>query len=186
MKNNITKEAVKSMQDIRKTIPLGKANMRKFWGDSSCRKSNTLNAELCIQQDGCGNIRPVISVTILDEDGSPLLTTFDLKELKDVPELQALPLFSYLLEIQDTYKGTISIGTQEQTAVIRKGFVNGRYSSLSYKDCMPAHEDYLRENSVFEVTLEDGSTYAYGTGICDGKPVSAYHLAIIKTLMGWT
>lgn len=174
------------MQDIRKTIPLGKANIRKFWGDSSCRKTNTLNAELCIQQDGCGNIRPVISVTVLDEDGGPLLTTFNLKELKDVPELQALPVFGYLLEIQDAYRGTISIGTPEQTAAIRKGFIENRYGSLSYRDCMSSHEEYLRENGLFEVKLEDGSTYAYGTGICDGKPVSAYHLAVIKTLMGWT
>lgn len=174
------------MQDIRKTIPLGKANIRKFWGDSSCRKTNTLSAELCIQQDGCGNIRPVISVTVLDEDGGPLLTTFNLKELKNVPELQALPVFGYLLEIQDSYRGTISIGTPEQTAAIRKGFVEDRYGSLSYRDCMSSHEEYLRENGLFEVRLEDGSTYAYGTGICDGKPVSAYHLAVIKTLMGWT
>lgn len=174
------------MQDIRKTIPLGKANIRKFWGDSSCRKTNTLNAELCIQQDGCGNIRPVISVTVLDEDGGPLLTTFDLKELKGVPELRALPVFGYLLEIQDAYRGTISIGTPEQTAAIRKGFIENRYGSLSYRDCMSSHEEYLRENGLFEVELEDGSTYAYGTGICDGKPVSAYHLAVIKTLMGWT
>lgn len=174
------------MQDIKKTIPLGKANMRKFWGDASCRKSNTLNAELCIQQDSCGNIRPVISVTVLNEEGEPFFTTFNLDELKDVPEMQALPLFGYLLDIQASYKDVIAIGTPEQTALIRKGYVEGEYPSILYKDCVEAHREYLRKHDMLEVKLPDGSTYAYGTGICNGKPVSSYHLAVIKTLMGWT
>lgn len=174
------------MQDIKKTIPLGKANIRKFWGDTSCRKSNILNAELCIQQDSCGNIRPVISVTILNDEGEPLLTTFNLNELKDVPEMQALAMFQYLLEMQETYKGFIAIGTPEQTALIRKGYIEGEYPSVLYKECMNAHKEYLKKHNMLDVKLPDGSVYTYGTGICGDTPVSSYHLAVIKTLMGWT
>lgn len=173
------------MPDIKKTIPLGKANIRKFWGDTSCRKTNTINAEICIQQDTCGNIRPVISVTVFDDEYKPLFTTFDLSELKDIPEMQALPIFGYLLELQETYKGTIAIGTPEQIALIRNGYVQGEYPSISYKKCMKAHIEYLEKHNMITTKLPDGTNYTYGTGLYENRPISSYHLAIIKTLMGW-
>jgi hypothetical protein len=174
------------MLDTKKEIPLGKVNIRKYWGDTSCRKSDIIKADILIQQDGCGNLRPIISATIYDDEDNIILNTFNLNELKDIPELQTVPIFKYLLEIQNTFKDVIAIGTPEQIACVRKGFIENRYPSLNYMEHLNEQKEYLKENNLLTVKLQDGTSYVYGTGLYNGlSPVTSYYMALIKTIMGW-
>lgn len=174
------------MISTKKELPLGKANILKYWGDASSRKSHKVTGTITWEQDSGGTVRPVIAINILNDDGQSILTTSDLDSLSDVPELKAQPVFGYLSLIAKEYALGIHAGTPEQTACIRKGYALGEYPSLEYRLFGDAHKKYLEKNNMLNVQLSDGTWYRYGQGFANGKPVTGIHLAIIKTLMDWT
>lgn len=169
----------------KKEIPLGKANIMKLWGDASSRKSNKITGSIEWEQDMGGTMRPVLSISILSDEGQPILTTHDLESLADIPELAAQPSFGYMLTIAQKFTNGIKIGTKEQVDCVRRGFATGEYPSLDTNLFLKEHKKYLEKNNLLNVQLEDGTWYRYGQGICDGKPVTGIEQAIIKALMDW-
>ena len=174
------------MISMKKEIPLGKANVLKHWGDTTSRKYHRIVGTIVWDQDSGGTMRPVISVSILNEDGQSLLTTMDLNGIANLPELKNNPTFGYMRLIASEYALGINAGTPEQTACIRRGFALGEYPSLEHRLFSDAHKKYLEKNNMLNVQLPDGTWYRYGQGYANGKPVTGMHLAIIKTLMDWT
>lgn len=173
------------MLNTHKTIPIGKVNILKYWGNTSSRKSYQLNVTLYLEQDMCNTIRPVAYASITDDNGDTILLTHDLSELKDVPELKANTTFNHILLLVTEYAHGIHAGTPEQTYAVRKGYATGEYPSLNYQKDGQKHCEYLKSQNLYDTKQSDGSWYRYGHGWANGKQVPSSHLMILKTLMGW-
>lgn len=146
-------------------ISLGTVNIKKLWGNKSCRKKANCYAIVTLNSDCSCDMRFTISLSIEDAtSGIPLLTGECFDELNATPEMQTNQVFQDIYHLWKEYNNIqIHAGTPTQENALKTAIANDEIPSLQLQ-FYDEQTTYLESIGLLTETLLDGSIYKYGQG----------------------
>lgn len=144
----------------RTTLPFGKVNLRKLWGNPSARKDCPCNITISLTMKDNIMIFNAHAV-ITSPTGQVLLYGQCFDELANIKELADNDLFIKIYELWQKYSNKIiHAGNPKQDTAIKYAIANDIIPSFDFDTC----RNYLKSIGLYTINLPDNSLYYYGKG----------------------